>query len=1622
LDKLYTDELTTMSDQNIKERDYWLSKLEGNLEKSIIPYDLKGSNQSFKTENFTITDKLFTRMLQISKGNDIKLYMLLISGITILVNKFTNSNDVILGGPILQQNVQGTFINTALALRNQINDDMNFKDILALSKQTIIEAFQNANYPIERLIYQLELENIKDNFPLFDICVVLTNIQNKEYIKEIPVNMQIFFTRDDQCIQGQINYNSNLYIDTTIQRLIKHLNLLFEIILFDPDKKIKEIGLATENEKEKILTHFNNTAAGYPVDKSIKELFEEQAAKTPEHTAVIFEDRKLTYRELNSRANKLASILMQKGMKRNDHIPVLIEHSLELVISLLAVMKIGAAFVPVDVNWPEMRIKKIITDLNSKIVLTAREPLWQGEETDQYSFLKVQSGDLEGIEKNPEVKIDREDLIYIIYTSGSTGEPKGVMIPHRGILNRFQWMNDYFGKGSAKSVLQTTRYVYDSAVWQIFWPLINGGQVVVLPPSYTLTAENISELIKKHQVTLTDFVPSVFNMIVNQMSGTEEQKERFSSLKNIILGGEEITARTTHEFLKKYPDINITNLYGPTEVSIGSIYHQVKGDEGEQIPIGKPIANLEVYILDKNSNLMPPGISGEICLGGKGVGLGYLNNKEKSNQVFVDNPFRPGEKMYRTGDLARWDDNGSIYFLGRKDSQIKIRGFRIELREIENKILDSGLVEQSLAVVKNDANNNKYLCSYIVKKKNNLEALSSQEKIRYSRQILLKAWGEEGQTILKNTTALVVGAGGSGSTILMQLALTGFGKIIVADPDVVELSNLNRQFMHDESRIGQNKALSAKQTIERVNPNVKVTAYPGKVTQDNIAELGADADVIFDNADDGQAKIAVSKFAVAKGIPHVIASMLEMNSYAIIYNPPYTPCYHCIYDIEKLNAIKELEITDENYKKSPYPVNASSLFVSTGFAVNEVIKILLGIDEPAYNKFLLFNQVISKDIFESDGYKILTYAFSDHFKKSCIEQGYDWEEGWNGGILDEIEIKPDPQCPVCGKVHKQKQRTHEAKREDTLTLLKNYLKQHLPEYMIPAYFVELDKIPLTAGGKIDRRALPEPKMRIADAYAPPQTAMEKELVGMWAEELNIEKDIIGIDSSFFNLGGHSLKVVNLISKIQKRYAVRISLPDMFKLPTIRGISNYISNSVKEDYVSIAQAEASEYYPLSAAQRKLYSAQAIQKDSTGYNISIAAMLIGLLDIERIKEAVCRLVQRHEGLRTSFEMADNQPVQRVHTDVDFKIEYYQAAEDQILDIFKGKFVRPFDLSAAPLLRVGIIKINWEKHLLMLDIHHLIADAISIQVILRDFMALYENSGLPELNIQYKDYAVWENKLEGQSVIKKQDDYWLNIYQKEPRPLDMPVDYPRGSGVQSFAGDEVSLEIDSELTGAIKQAVLENKVTLYSYLLTAYYILLSKYTNEEDIVVGTPASGRTQADLEDIVGMFVNVLPIRSYVDGRKTFAELLGSVHENLLNALNNQNFNMDQIVKKLNIGKTLNRNLLFDTTFVLQNMEHTKIEIKGLTLETYPTKSTSTKFEIVITLVEREDCLTMWAEYSTALYTEETIERLCRHYIDILRTVVKDRNIEVDDINLPDTAGEDMESGKNVAEEELPLDL
>jgi amino acid adenylation domain-containing protein len=417
-----------------------------------------------------------------------------------------------------------------------------------------------------------------------------------------------------------------------------------------------------------------------------------------------------------------------QGIGKGSYVPVLMDRSIELVISVLAIIKVGAAFVPLDIDWPQARLQQILQELGSPVVLVNKVTDRQTEL--DLSVLMVDRSTPHHFQPNLNLQVGARDPIYAIYTSGSTGTPKAVVVPHQGIINRFLWMNEFFGSESATATLQTTRHIYDSAVWQLFWPLINGGKTVIPSPDMTMSAEEIASLIYEQGLTIVDFVPSVFNTLVPQLTTNREVQQKLTSLQTVIVGGEEIAPATTYTFMNHFPNVRVVNLYGPTEASIGCICYEVTGREGISIPIGKPIANVQVLILDRQQQLVPVGVAGEIYLTGSCLALGYLHDEPKTKAAFIDNPFREMgyEKLYKTGDLACYLPDGNIKFLGRIDHQVKIRGIRVELGEIEALLSQHPDVAQAVAIVREDLPDRQQLVGYVV---SNRERVPTTSELRH---------------------------------------------------------------------------------------------------------------------------------------------------------------------------------------------------------------------------------------------------------------------------------------------------------------------------------------------------------------------------------------------------------------------------------------------------------------------------------------------------------------------------------------------------------------------------------------------------------------------------------------------------------------------------------------------------------------------------------------------------------------------------------------------------------------------------------------------------------------------------------------------------------------------------
>jgi acyl transferase domain-containing protein/acyl carrier protein len=550
----------------------------------------------------------------------------------------------------------------------------------------------------------------------------------------------------------------------------------------------------------------------------------------------------------------------------------------------------------------------------------------------------------------------------------------------------------------------------------------------------------------------------------------------------------------------------------------------------------------------------------------------------------------------------------------------------------------------------------------------------------------------------------------------------------------------------------------------------------------------------------------------------------------------------------------------------------------------------------------------------------------------------------------------------------------------------------------PAVPIEKENIETATRGTHRKR----PKLK--SEYAAPLNHYEKAIAETWQKLFGIDQ--IGILDDFFELGGDSLKAMIMLSKIHKQLEVRIPLSVMFSTPTIKALVEYVTRGEKDRYASIQPVEEKEFYPVSSAQKRMFILNRLKGNETSDNTPGAMAVEGKLDIKRFEEAVKMLIKRHESLRTSFELIEGEVVQRVHKEVDFEIRQMEGENETELNPMMAKFICPFDLNKAPLMRVELAKMPGEKYLLFYDLHHIIRDGASTGIFMGEFVNLFQRFPLPGLRVQYRDFSAWQNKLLQSETIKKQEEYWLNRFSKKIPVLNLPLDYPRPP-VQSFAGDFIDFSLSKDLVEKLNRMAKEKGATLYMVLLALYLILLSKYTGQEDIVVGSPIAGRPHPDLENIIGMFVNTLAMRNFPRNDLTAGEFLEEVKRTALEAYENQDYQFEELVERLNIQRDQSRSVLFDTMFDTQNtnkkmdyslqipgQETGKLTFKSLTFE-----EKITQFDIIIHAYESTQTIDFKLRYCTQLFKKESMEMFIENFMEIITTVVNNKDIKLKDIRI-----------------------
>lgn len=724
---------------------YWQQQLDNSPPFLQLPTDYpRPAVQTFRgaKTSFSLAADLTQALKALSQEAEATLFMTLLAVFNILLYRYTGSEDIVVGSPIANRNraeiegLIGCFVNT-LALRTDLSGNPTFRELLGRVRQVALGAYAHSDLPFEKLVEVLQPQRSLSYTPLFQVMFALQNTPMSAL--ELPgvtvslleknsgtakFDLSLYVEETASGLIATLEYNTDLFESVTIARIVGHLQQLLKEIVANPHQHLHDLPLLTSADIEQ-LWEWNRTQADYPKDACIHQLFEAQVEQTPDAVAVVFEDRQLSYRELNQRANQLAHHLRELGVEPDVLVGICVERSLEVAIGLLGILKAGGAYVPLDPAYPQERLAFMLSDAQVSVLLTSRTlvkelpaltAIQNSRSAQQTPVVVCLDTDWDMINcqspSNPVFNLTSDNLAYVLYTSGSTGTPKGVLGRHRSAVNRLSWNPYPFEPGEI--CCQKTSLNFVDSIWEMFAPLLHGLRTAIVSDETVKDPHRLVQTLSQKQVTRLVLVPSLLRVLLDTFP---DLQNRLPKLKYWVSSGEALSVELCQRFREQMPESILINLYGSSEVSADVTWYDTsKNQPRSGVPIGRPIPNMQVYVLNDRLQQVPIGVPGELCIGGDGLARGYLNRPELTAQKFIPNPFsrEAGAYLYRSGDIGRYRFNGEIEYLGRSDRQVKLRGFRIELGEIETVLNQHPAVNQAVVTAREDEPGSKRLVAYVV--------------------------------------------------------------------------------------------------------------------------------------------------------------------------------------------------------------------------------------------------------------------------------------------------------------------------------------------------------------------------------------------------------------------------------------------------------------------------------------------------------------------------------------------------------------------------------------------------------------------------------------------------------------------------------------------------------------------------------------------------------------------------------------------------------------------------------------------------------------------------------------------------------------------------------------------
>ncbi|MFA0961137.1 non-ribosomal peptide synthase/polyketide synthase [Roseivirga sp. BDSF3-8] len=1589
---------------------YWLDKFKGGIPTLELPLDYP--RPAVKTDNgdrigFTIPGELKDGLLAVSHKHGTSLYMTLMACQVLLYYRYTSQSRLVIGAPIADRDNEflkdqiGYYVNN-IPLLFDFDKEVSFAELLEHTKQVVLDAYEHKSYPFDRIVDSLDIRRDLSRSVLYDVGFTWDGNRHS-YFDDFDFSIEdydlgqhfahadIWFyglERDD-AISFDIEYNTDLFSKEKINSLIGHYTEILKRIAGKPEISINAINYLPAAEELQLTEAFNQTLESNDYNKTIVEEFESHVSAQPDMAAMVYDGQTLTYGELNARVNRLAHHLRDELSVGPDKVVgIMLPRSEWMVVSILAIMKAGGAYVPIDPQLPADRIAYIFADtaINTLIVDSSNMFGLTGYEGGLFA-IDIEFDMLPERVENPSRVNVPDDLAYIIYTSGSTGRPKGVLLEHRGVINLTQWQRANFNLKGGSRIFQHFSYNFDGAVGETFMALLNGATLCMY--SGELEAEKVTNFINTHELNVGVFVPS----LLRQMDPSKISHKGFQ----VVSVGEACPSGLAAEW-SKY--VRFMNAYGPTEYTVYSHLQDVAHDkvsERATVPIGTPIFNTHTYILDAYGNPCGLGIPGELYLSGPGLARGYLNNRLATLGKFVANPYFLSSH-YREEGLLRLEETD------RQISGFKSEGFSLSvLSKGEEEYLSGDRDKLVSLSAELDKDIQGAIDSYLDKHSEDVDKCKGF--IRYFFEAYYHSYSSAGinASVLSELLPMADYSGkqgvelGFGNGEVMEV-LAGMGAEVCG----IELS----PYFVQQARNSGRQAYMGEVDL----PPATFYAHYGIEKGSRDFSLST---LLMDRVEK-PAHLVANLLGVLKDGGHfalqTLLPVIPVDDGDVSEKIVYTQDADRISLGEDVHADK-LELIRLLYELGGREIVVRQLpyVVASRDGIQDyTLWSFSGVKSGAADEVHSYTRMYrSGDVgyYLPDG----SIEFQGRVDDQIKLRGYRIELGEISRTLEQHEQVAEAVVIVHEDDNKDKSLHgfYRVKGSVSEEEARSYLKGILPVYMVPTTLTMVESFPLNSSGKVNKHALLElvgEEWATRTTYVAPRTETEELLVAQWEEVLG--RKGIGVLDNFFEAGGHSLKATRMISNLYKLTGVQLDIGTIFKYPTIEELAVELEADLQRpSYPAIEPVEEAADYELSAAQRRLWILDQMDDAKGAYNIASAHRFRGKLDKEAFGQAFTTLVDRHESLRTTFEVRGGEPRQVIHSlaGMGFAMEYIDLRERDDKEAATKQLVSRetgygFDLSAGPLFRATLVHEDDDEYLFLLTMHHIVSDGWSMKVLVEEVLSLYEaysrgeGNPLAALEIQYKDYAHWQNELLSGPEADRYREFWMGQELDKAPVLELPSDYPRPA-VKTFNGAELRYVFGKDTYEGLQALSKANEVSLFIMLTSLVKVFLYKYTGQNEIIIGTPTSGREFNDLNDQIGIYINTVPLFTRLEAERNYEENLKAIKETCVNSLANQIYPFDTLVDDLDIKKDLSRSALFDVILSFQNEDlqgETVHEFGGISVEPYPYDNHTSKFDLSFSFTEADGKLELEMGYNTDLFTKERIERLFENLNKLAGSVIGDQ--------------------------------